>query len=46
MEGVKKVSKQKHVPELNLKGTLVSVFIVGILIIAMWLIVYLMYIAR
>ncbi|MFC6040612.1 cytochrome C oxidase subunit II [Paenisporosarcina macmurdoensis] len=40
------MSKPKHNPEINLKGTLVSVFIVGILIIVMWLAVYLMYVAR
>ncbi|HLG27294.1 MAG TPA: cytochrome C oxidase subunit II [Paenisporosarcina sp.] len=40
------MSKPKHNPEVNLKGTLVSVFIVGILIIVMWLAVYLMYVAR
>ncbi|MFX3673582.1 MAG: cytochrome C oxidase subunit II [Paenisporosarcina sp.] len=40
------MSKQKHSADINLKGTLVSVFAVGIIIIAMWVIVYLMYVAR
>lgn len=32
--------------EMDLKGTLASVFFVGVIIIAMWVIVYLMYVAR
>jgi len=39
------MSKKKE-PEMNLKGTLVSVFVVGIIIIAMWFAVYSMYLAR
>lgn len=46
MEEVCEVSKKNQPPELNLKGTLVSVFIVGIVILAMWIIVYLMYVGR
>jgi hypothetical protein len=38
----KKIQKQ----ETDLRGTLVSVFFVGIVIIAMWVAVYLMYAAR
>ncbi|MGB5946021.1 cytochrome C oxidase subunit II [Paenisporosarcina sp.] len=40
------MSKPKHNPEVNLKGTLVSVLLVGVIIIVMWLAVYLMYVAR
>lgn len=32
--------------DVNLKGTLVSVFIVGVIIVAMWVVVYMMYVAR
>ncbi|MGO1058329.1 cytochrome C oxidase subunit II [Planococcus sp. FY231025] len=32
--------------DMNLKGTLMSVFFVGAIIIAMWVIVYMMYVAR
>ena len=39
------MSKKKE-PEMNLKGTLISVFIVGFIIIAMWFAVYAMYLAR
>lgn len=38
--------KQPDHHDVNLKGTLVSVFIVGIIIVAMWVAVYLMYVAR
>lgn len=31
---------------VNLKGTLVSVFSVGVIIIVMWVVVYMMYVAR
>jgi hypothetical protein len=38
--------KQTEHDDVNLKGTLVSVFFVGAVIIAMWVAVYLMYVAR
>ncbi|MFC4713619.1 cytochrome C oxidase subunit II [Planococcus dechangensis] len=38
--------KQTGHDDVNLKGTLVSVFFVGAVIIAMWVAVYLMYVAR
>lgn len=31
---------------VNLKGTLVSVFFVGVIIVVMWIVVYMMYVAR
>lgn len=31
---------------VNLTGTLASVFFVGVIIVAMWIIVYMMYVAR
>ncbi|WP_075619576.1 cytochrome C oxidase subunit II [Paenisporosarcina indica] len=40
------MSQKKQSTEVNLKGTLVSVFIIGIIIIAMWFAVYGMYVAR
>ncbi|WP_231391084.1 cytochrome C oxidase subunit II [Paenisporosarcina sp. FSL H8-0542] len=40
------MSKKNQSPELNLKGTLISVFSVGIIIIVMWFVVYFMYVAR
>jgi len=40
------LSRKKQTAEVSLKGTLVSVFIVGIIIIAMWFAVYAMYVAR
>lgn len=40
------MSQEKREPEANLKGTLVSVFIVGLIIIVMWIAVYLLYVAR
>ncbi|WP_142828514.1 cytochrome C oxidase subunit II [Planococcus soli] len=40
------MSQENREPEPNLKGTLVSVFIVGLIIIVMWIAVYLMYEAR
>ncbi len=46
-EEVEKVDKkQSDHHEVNLKGTLISVFFVGIVIVAMWVAVYLMYVAR
>lgn len=38
--------KYEEHQDVNLKGTLVSVFFVGVIIIAMWVIVYMMYVAR
>ncbi|HSP21190.1 MAG TPA: cytochrome C oxidase subunit II [Planococcus sp. (in: firmicutes)] len=32
--------------DVNLKGTLVSVFFVGVIIVVMWVVVYMMYVAR
>jgi len=40
------MSKKNPAHEADLRGTLVSVFVVGIVIIAMWITVYLMYAAR
>ncbi|MGK7377097.1 cytochrome C oxidase subunit II [Planococcus shenhongbingii] len=40
------MSKKIQEPEADLRGTLISVFFVGIVIIAMWVAVYLMYVAR
>lgn len=40
------MSQENREPEPNLKGTLVSVFIVGVIIIVMWVAVYLLYVAR
>jgi hypothetical protein len=40
------MAKNNEAPEADLKGTLVSVFFVGLVIIAMWVAVYLMYTAR
>ncbi|AYC28548.1 cytochrome C oxidase subunit II [Paenisporosarcina cavernae] len=40
------MAKQKKVQEENLKGTLISVFFVGLVIVVMWVAVYLMYLAR
>ena len=37
---------EKKEPEMNLKGTLISVFVVGVIIIAMWFAVYGMYLDR
>ena len=31
---------------VNLKGTLASVFFVGVVIVVMWIVVYMMYVAR
>ena len=31
---------------VNLKGTLVSVLFVGVVIVVMWIVVYMMYVAR
>ncbi len=40
------MAKNKHGAEPNLKGTLVSVFGVGIIIIVMWFATYFLYVAR
>ncbi|WKA54618.1 cytochrome C oxidase subunit II [Planococcus shixiaomingii] len=40
------MAKNNEAPEVDLKGTLVSVFMVGLVIIAMWLAVYVLYIGR
>ncbi len=40
------MGQKKSEPEINLKGTLVSVLIVGLLIVVMWVAVYLLYVAR
>ena len=40
------MSRENREPEANLKGTLISVFIVGLIIIVMWIAVYLLYVAR
>jgi len=40
------MDKKQSDHEVNLKGTLVSVLFVGIVIVAMWVAVYLMYVAR
>lgn len=45
LEGVE-LAKNKHSAEPNLKGTLVSVFGVGIIIILMWFATYFLYVAR
>ncbi|MEK6268505.1 MAG: cytochrome C oxidase subunit II [Planococcus sp. (in: firmicutes)] len=37
---------QKKPEEINLKGTFVSVLIVGLIIVVMWVAVYLLYVAR
>jgi len=39
------VAKKKQHEEENLKGTLISVFFVGFVIVAMWVAVYLMYLS-
>lgn len=39
------MKKGKNPHEADLRGTLISVFIVGLIIIAMWAIVYGMYVA-
>lgn len=39
------MAKKKDVHEENLKGTLISVFFVGFVIVAMWIAVYLMYLS-
>jgi hypothetical protein len=43
---VRKLKKKKPAAEENLKGTLVSVMLVGVIIIVMWVVVYNMYVAR
>ncbi|ANU27005.1 cytochrome C oxidase subunit II [Planococcus versutus] len=40
------MSQKKSEPEVNLKGTFVSVLIVGLVIVVMWVAVYLLYVAR
>ncbi|OZS77381.1 cytochrome C oxidase subunit II [Tetzosporium hominis] len=40
------LAKKQQVQEENLKGTLISVFFVGFVIVAMWVAVYLMYLAN
>ncbi|MBD8014424.1 hypothetical protein QL992_10080 [Microbacterium sp. APC 3898] len=40
------MGQENREPETNLKGTLVSVFVVGLIIIVMWVAVYLLYVAR
>ncbi|WP_100353891.1 MULTISPECIES: cytochrome C oxidase subunit II [Caryophanaceae] len=40
------MAKKQQVQEENLKGTLISVFFVGFVIVAMWVAVYLMYLAN
>ncbi|PSL40157.1 hypothetical protein B0H99_106175 [Planomicrobium soli] len=40
------MAKNNETPDVDLKGTLISVFFVGIVIIAMWVAVYAMYMAR
>jgi heme/copper-type cytochrome/quinol oxidase subunit 2 len=43
---VRKLKKKKPAKEENLKGTFVSVMLVGVIIIVMWVVVYYMYVAR
>lgn len=40
------MSKKKQDSETNLKGTLISVFAVGIIIVVMWIAVYALYVSR
>jgi hypothetical protein len=40
------MAKKNEASEVDLKGTLLSVFFVGIVIIAMWAAVYMMYTGR
>ncbi|MBS4197164.1 cytochrome C oxidase subunit II [Lederbergia citri] len=40
------MAKKKHHSDVNLKGTLISVFTVGIIILVMWFAVYGLYVAR
>ncbi|ANU09548.1 hypothetical protein [Planococcus antarcticus] len=40
------MSQENREPEASLKGTFISVLIVGLIIIAMWVTVYLLYVAR
>lgn len=40
------MAKKKEVYEENLKGTLISVFFVGFVIVAMWVAVYAMYLSQ
>lgn len=45
-EEVKEMSKKNNHADVDLRGTLISVFFVGVVIVAMWVIVYSMYVAR
>ncbi|GKW46039.1 cytochrome C oxidase subunit II [Planococcus sp. NCCP-2050] len=38
--------KKNDHANIDLRGTLISVFFVGVVIVAMWVIVYSMYVAR
>ncbi|MBZ5199744.1 cytochrome C oxidase subunit II [Planomicrobium chinense] len=40
------MSKKNEAHDVDLRGTLISVLFVGIVIVAMWVAVYLMYVAR
>ena len=40
------MSKRNEHDGLDLRGTLVSVMAVGVIIIVMWVVVYMMYVAR
>lgn len=40
------MAKKQQANEENLKGTLISVFFVGFVIVAMWVAVYLMYLSQ
>lgn len=40
------MNKKKQSAEVDLRGTLISVLLVGIVIVAMWVAVYAMYVAR
>ncbi|MGI2328271.1 cytochrome C oxidase subunit II [Planococcus sp. YIM B11945] len=40
------MERKDETPDVNLKGTLVSVMAVGIIIIVMWVTVYLLYTGR
>ncbi|TWT13237.1 cytochrome C oxidase subunit II [Planomicrobium sp. CPCC 101079] len=40
------MAKYNEAPEADLKGTLICVFLVGLVIVVMWVAAYLMYTAR
>ncbi|MBS4202223.1 cytochrome C oxidase subunit II [Bacillus sp. FJAT-49732] len=40
------MTKKKHGSDVNLKGTLISVFTVGIIILVMWFAVYGLYVSK